>query len=189
MDKLFHPTFHNAYDYLSNQWVDPWWRHGMETPSTLLALWEGNPPVARWFPQQCVAYFPYCWPEPIVDKRLDAYVMSLKCRPVAFHCLCTIFFPFNNSICYLINNSHLKRDCPLYCFYKHTSTICCQTELVNENIINVEAWTRRHWAFIVKRISLNENFGIPINILLRHVSKGRIDNKWTLVHQIAWSIA
>ena len=144
----------------------------METLSALLALWEGNPPVARWFPQQCVAYFPYCWPEPIVDKRLDAHVMSLKCRPVAFHCLCTIFFPFNNSICYLMNYSHLKRDCPLCNFHKHTSTICCQAELVQHEYII----TMRHEQgdSTVKRNYLNENFGISIKILLRHVSKVRI---------------
>ena len=37
----------------------PWWRHDMETLSSLLALWEGNPSLTCWFAAQraCNAVF------------------------------------------------------------------------------------------------------------------------------------
>ena len=44
----------------------------------------------------------------------------------------------------------------------------------------------RHFADIFKRIFMNENFSILIEILLNFVFKGPIDNKSTLVQALAW---
>ena len=56
-----------------------WWRHHMEKLPTILALWEGNPPVTGGFPSQKASSVElgYClWstPEHMVEKK------QWKCR-------------------------------------------------------------------------------------------------------------
>ena len=44
-----------VYAAVIHQWLvscQPWWRHPMEIFSSLLDLWEGNPPVTGGFPSQ-----------------------------------------------------------------------------------------------------------------------------------------
>ena len=47
-----------------------WWRHQMETCSALLALCEGNPPLAGRFPSQCPVSFDASF-DVRLNKRLD----------------------------------------------------------------------------------------------------------------------
>ena len=53
--------------------------------------------------------------------------------------------------------------------------------------MNVETYNGHHFKdYNFKSIFMNEKFGILIQILLKFVSKGAIDNKVALVRVMAW---
>ena len=66
------------------------WRHGMETPSSLLALCEGNPSVTDGFPSQKVSnaelWCVLCWGhEQTVDQAVEVSVI-LVAMDIWYHC-------------------------------------------------------------------------------------------------------
>ena len=79
-----------AYETQSLRWVvicflrlRPWGCRGMETPSALLALCEGNPPVTDGFPSQRVSnakrwYFLWYQLEQAVEQAVDFPVICLR---------------------------------------------------------------------------------------------------------------
>ena len=154
----------------------PWWRHQMKTFYALLALCAGNSLVTGEFPTQR--------PEP---RRFDVFFDLRLNKQLSKQSRRRWFETPSRSLWHHCNAIHTDTYGLYSVNYAHGSHFV--VVLSRLSLINIlrPRQNGRHFADdIFKRIFLNENVWIPIEISLKLVPYGPINNIPAIVQIMAW---
>ena len=175
---------HFTYEYSTSAELS-WWRHQMETFSALLAICAGNSPVPGEFPTQrpvtrsVDAYFELC-PDKRLSKQPWGWWFETRPHSLWRHrnvrpCCVLLWFCTGQTPCSL----HLHKGNNWVVQWQWCIPVPFNTLRPRQN--------SRHFPDdIFKRIFLNKNVWISINISLKFVPRGPINNIPTLVQVMAW---